>query len=445
MYRRDYAEAVGSTAAVLALGGCVGMDGDNDDSQGESGGDGNGGSGAATVELWHDKGKNPNWNPIFEVATPELNEYLAEDSIEVEVVPYQSTDGYQGALRPVLGQEKGPGVFSYWAGQRLANVVEDGYAQDITDVWDKHIEAGRYPESLKTVFSVDGTAYAVPNQVNYWPVWYNTDVFDDLGVSPPNSWDEFRELTQTIISESGGDTVPVMLPLSPGWTGFIWFEELLARQDLEFYNQLCAGEAKYTDDTAVRALELMGQLQKDGVFGDSSVSFSKGLSELPRGLNNGDYAMTLMGSWVSGVFGGADIDFSKYDWFELPAINRDMDDMLIIEPGPFVIHKDGSSTENLKAVADGLLSTQFRRAWTKELGGIPLNAEVDRSHLGEHMKRLATETAGGEFTLPLRYWENTSPEVAVPASKEMKRIFQNPDDADGIAESLEQIRADVYG
>jgi len=438
MHRRDYTRAVGSTAAALALGGCVGGDGGN----GDSGGNGDGG--VSTVELWHDKGKNPNWNPIFEVATPELNEYLAEDGVEVKVVPYQSTDGYQGALRPVLGQEKGPGVFSWWAGQRLTNIVEDGNALDITDVWDDHIEAGRYPESLKTVFSVEGTAYAVPNQVNYWPVWYNTDVFDDLGVSPPNTWDEFRELTQTIISESGGDTIPVMLPLNPGWTGFIWFEELLARQDMGFYNRLCAGEAKYTDDTAVRALELMGQLQKDGVFGDSSVSFSKGLSELPRGLDNGDYAMTLMGSWVSGVFGGADVDFSTYDWFELPAVNEGMDNMLVIEPGPFVMHKHGSGSENLKAVADGLLSTRFRRAWTKELGGIPLNAEVDSSHLGDNMKRLAAETAGGEFTLPLRFWENTSPEVAVPASKEMKRIFQNPDDADSIAESLDQLRTDVY-
>lgn len=77
-------------------------------------------------------------------------------------------------------------------------------------------------------------------------------------------------------------------------------------------------------------------------------------------------------------------------------------------------------------------------------GCIPLNAEVDSSHLGDNMKRLAAETAGGEFTLPLRFWENTSPEVAVPASKEMKRIFQNPNDADSIAESLDQLRTDVY-
>lgn len=452
MQRRQYLKvASASVFGAAGLAGCSGQSGDGsaDDGQETTGdqtdssGDGSD-TGSQTLELWHDKGQNPNWNPIFEAATPVLNDVIEGDAT-VEVVPYQSTDGYQAALRPVLGTENGPGAFTYWAGQRLANAAEQGYARDISSVWDKHIDAGEYPESIKNVFSVDGKAYAIPNQVSYWTVWYKRSKFEELGVEPPETWDEFRTLTQTIQDESGGDTTPVMLPLNPGWTGFIWFEELVVREDPEFYQQLCRGEAKYTDETSVEALRTMGELQRDGVFGEASVSFSQGLDQIPQALESGNYAMTLLGSWISGVMSGADVDFSQYGWFELPSINPDAGNQLIIEPGPFVLHEGYGDAEALETVADALLTTEFRQAWMEELGNIPVNSDVDSSYLAENMQSLGSAASSGDYDLPLRYWENTSPEVAVPAASEMKRIFQQPDQPERVAENVEQLRQDVYG
>jgi hypothetical protein len=155
--------------------------------------------------------------------------------------------------------------------------------------------------------------------------------------------------------------------------------------------------------------------------------------------------MCLIGSWVSGVFSGADVDFSNYDWFELPSVNSSLNNQLVIEPGPFVMHQGGANEEDLRAIADGLLSTEFREAWITELGGLPLNSEIDNSFLPENMQRLAEETAAGTFDFPLRYWENTSPEVAVPASERMQQIFQNPGNAESIAEQLDGLRQQVYG
>lgn len=455
MKRRQYLKvAPASVVPAAILAGCSGQsDDDGEDSSGDgqdttgeqtdSSSDGNSSSGQ-TFELWHDKGQNPNWNPIFEAATPVLNDIIEED-VTVEVVPYQSTDGYQGAIRPVLGTEDGPGAFTWWAGQRLENLAQQDYAYDITDVWDEHIEAGEYPESIKNVFSVDGKAYGIPNQVSYWTLWYKRSKFEELGVEPPETWEEFRTLTQTIQDESGGDTTPVMVPLNPGWTGFIWFEELVVRQDPDFYTQLCRGDAKYTDETSVEAFRTIGELQKDGVFGDASVSFSQGLDQIPQALESGNYAMTLLGSWISGVMNGADVDFSEYGWFELPAINPDAGNQLIVEPGPFVLHEGYGDGDALEAVADGLLSTEFRQAWMEELGNIPVNSEVDASFLAENMQSLGSAVSSGDYDLPLRYWENTSPEVAAPAASEMQRIFQEPDNAEGVAENVEQIRQDVYG
>jgi ABC-type glycerol-3-phosphate transport system substrate-binding protein len=396
-----------------------------------------------TVELWHDKGQNPNWNPAFEATMPQLNE-LIEGNFQVEAVPYQSTDSYQGALRPVLGSNDGPAAFTWWTGARLRNVANDGYAQDITDVWNERVEAGQYTESMMETFSVDGTAYGIPSQLAYWPVWYNTETFDDLGVEAPSTWSEFTDLCDTIVAESD-DTDPIAMPLGPNWTGFIWFEEILVKQDPEFYNTLCRGEAQYTDDQTLDALTTIREMADDGYFGDANSAFSMGLDDLPNLMENGDYAMMLMGSWISGSWTG-DLDFGKYDWFALPPLDDSLGDQLIIEPGPFVPHSGHEDTDQVTELADKLLSTEFQQAWNEEQGFIPANTEVDTSYLSETKASLADAVASGDYTFPLRYWENTSPDVAVPASSALAQIY-DPSRASpqSVAEELESLRQDVYG
>lgn len=451
--RRRFVQAT-SVFASLGIAGCGGGGGQNTAT--EAGGDdsdGGGGSGTATaggggekatLELWHDKGKNPNWNPGFEAAIPVVNENLSA-SVSVEAVPYQSTSSYQGALRPVLGTSDGPAFFSYWTGARLRNIVQDDFAVDITDVWQKHIDAGEFTESLMEPFSVDGKAYATPSSVAYWPVWYNTETFDKYGVEAPSTWEGFKQVAQTIQDESGGDTAPIAHPLAPSWTGFVWYEDLLVKQNPEFYNELAAGNAKYTDQPSVEALERIRDFAEKGYFGDVNKAFSLGLGDVPKAMEQEDYAMLLMGSWISGSWTG-DLDFSKYDWFALPSIDQSLGKMLIIEPGPFVPHAGHPNTEGVKSVADGLLSTEFQQKWNETLGFIPPNKKVDTSYLSETKSSLAKAVGSGDYSFPLRYWEKTSPKVAVPASKTMKKVYNpNVSTPEKVAQEMEKLRQDHYG
>lgn len=453
MRRRQYIRlTAGASSALMAgLAGCNGQDGgdgsgDGGDGSGD-GGDGSndgsdGGSAQSTMELWHDKGQNPNWNPAFDETVPVINEQ--QDAVTVEATPYQSTDGYQGALRPVLGAENGPGIFSWWTGARLRNLVNDGYALDVTDVWQEHVDNGEYSESMIDTFGTDGSAYSLPLQTSYWSMWYNTETFDELGISPPSTWAEFEQLCEDILSKSGEETTPIAVPLSPSWTGFMWFEEFVARQDPDFYQQLCRGEAAYTDETSVTALETIGEMQQNGYFGKASESFSMALDDLPRALEGGDYAMTLLGDWFSTLF-GENLDFGKYDWFELPPMNDGVGKMLFAEPTPLVPHSGYPDEAAVKDVADAVLSTEVQEAWAKAQNVVPANAKVDTSFLPENKKTLAEAVASGEYSFPLRYWENTSPDVAVPAGQTLKRIHQSPGKAQAIAKEVDKTRQEVYG
>ena len=441
MRRRDYIKLV--PVGVAGFAGCTGDGGQGGSNDSGGGNDSGGSAQRSTLELWHDKGQNPNWNPAFEATIPTLNE-LIEGDFQVEAVPYQSTDSYQGALRPVFGSNDGPAVFSWWTGARLRNVAKDGYAQDITDVWKSHVDAGEYTEGMMDTFSVDGSAYGIPSQLAYWPVWYNTETFNDLDVEPPDTWDKFDQLCQTIVDDSS-DTAPIAMPLSPSWTGFVWYQELLVKQNPDFYNRLCQGNAKYTEQPSVDALARIRQLATDGYFGDVNSAFSMALDDLPNVMEDGSYAMMLMGSWVSGSWTG-DLDFGNYDWFALPPLDNSLGDQLIIEPGPFVPHAGHPATERVTETANKLLSTEFQQAWNEEQGFISANQKVDTSYLSDTKASLAEAVNSGDYSFPLRYWENTSPEVAVPAAKTMAQAYRpNQSNPEAIAQQLEQIRQDVYG
>ena len=50
------------------------------------------------------------------------------------------------------------------------------------------------------------------------------------------------------------------------WPSFIWFEEMVLRTDPNFYVELTAGRAKYTDPTCVKAMQAWQKLIEADYF-----------------------------------------------------------------------------------------------------------------------------------------------------------------------------------
>ena len=421
-------------------GGGGGGDGDGGNDQGGSGtsggSDSSGGSNSGNIAFWHDK---PDWDKGFKSAFGIVED---EESVTTKVTSYGSTDGYQGAIRPVFGTSNGPDLYTWWVGQRLRNIIDDEYAMDISDVWKKHIDNGEYNESLMNQFGADGKGYAVPYYLGYWVVWYNKESFEKLGLSEPKTWSEFEQICEDIKADG---SIPIQVPLgASSWPTFVWFEEFLIRTDPDFYDRLCRGEAKYTDDISVNALEKMAEFQKKGYFGPSNKTFQLESPSDVNQLNEGDYVMRANGDWLSGVYTGAGLDFSNLGWFVLPNMNESVGNRIVIEPGPIVPHAGTKDTELTKAVVDVMLGPEFQAKINEELGFAPVNKKVDPSFLGENKANLVKSINEGDFKFSLRYWENTSPDVAVPATQTLEQLFKFPDRVNKVAEEIDRIRQRVY-
>lgn len=86
-----------------------------------------------------------------------------------------------------------PDIFVTAAENKL-EVIENGYAIDIS-----HLPVfARMSDTFKNTYAKDGKIYAFAPDAWIGGLFYNKKIFQEVGVSPPNSYSEFLELLKTL-------------------------------------------------------------------------------------------------------------------------------------------------------------------------------------------------------------------------------------------------------
>ncbi|MBI3961386.1 MAG: extracellular solute-binding protein, partial [Deinococcus sp.] len=263
-----------------------------------------------------------------------------------------------------------------------------------------------------------------------------------LGLTPPTTWEGLLELGRNL---SAAGVTPMAVPIGDGWPGFIWFEELIFRQDPDFYYRLVVGEEKYTNDLVVRALDTIGQLVQTGFFGDPNTTLVLTIPDMLRGLVEERYAMVLIGDWISGSFAASGADFGAYDWFVLPNLNPSLGQLMVAETGPLAASATGPNVDAALQALDAWMSPQAQEAWSLAIGLIFTNARSDVSQLADNKARLLNAVNTQGITVINRIWEAAPPQVIVPASSVMGRIFAEPNNAASIAQEIQGLADAFFG
>ncbi len=55
---------------------------------------------------------------------------------------------------------------------------------------------------------IDGTVWAVPDLASARAMYYNKDIFDEVGIAVPTTWAELEDDCQAILDYYGGDVYP---------------------------------------------------------------------------------------------------------------------------------------------------------------------------------------------------------------------------------------------
>lgn len=225
------------------------------------------------------------------------------------------------ALDRQLNLERPPDVITgFIGGASLERYITAGKIAPLTDVWDEEDLGSAYPESVADLAKVDGTPYFVPLAAQWNPVFYRKDIFNQLGLQPPDSWDS---LLQACHKLSDAGYTPIT-DSAASWTppNARWFSILdLRLNGPAFHQQLMAGEISFDDQRVRNVFDHWLEMLDAGCFApaDQPGSWFQAVNQ----ISDGRAAMFNIGEWLY-EFITPDIK-QNLDFFRFPTLNPTID------------------------------------------------------------------------------------------------------------------------
>jgi multiple sugar transport system substrate-binding protein len=369
-------------------------------------------AGAKTLKLANDK---VTWKAWF---VSEGKAAAQAVGVGWDAVEYADTTSYQAAIRTSGRTSKVPDLYSWWSGWLMKEIVDAGFAADVTSLWNKHANA--YGKGVRASFTFNGKTYGAPLYISYWAVLYNKHIFKDNNLTPPKTWADLEKINETL--KSNGVT-PFGATIDGRWPGFIYFEEFLVRSNPDLYTRLMAGKAKYTDPGVVKAMNMWGDWIGKGYFTDpSSLTLGTGASNFSSYFKQGKVGMVQIGTWFEPSLVGAGlkpgVDFGS---FIMPMINAKAPKVVIFESGPLVVAEHGANKADALKALDYFMSRKGQTAWVKATGFVSPRSDVASTSPAD---RLLTATIQHQGYRQLnRYWEATPHDIVEVAVDQFDKFM----------------------
>lgn len=262
-----------------------------------------------------------------------------------------------------------------------------------------------FPGSARGAWSTDdGVLYGVPFVGVTHGVYYQKDVFEEYGLTPPETWDEFIDICETL--DAAGETVFAQ-GTKEGWP---LYEVIFSGLGANFYGgeaarqALMAGDLKMTDDQFVYAFEKLNELQPFLPTGYEGIDYVS----MQQMFGTGQAAMFIGGSWEIGIFEDLGSSEAEIGWFAPPVENAgdQLSYCFHVDAG-IGVNKDSENLEAAKRYIEWTATPEFAQLFMEELPGFfaytPGNYELSNS-LAQEMISAAD---GADITVRT-VWEKLS-------------------------------------
>lgn len=162
----------------------------------------------------------------------EINRLFNEKYPDVEIVvarnPMTSGD-INDLLRPALGADRGPDVVNVETGiPFIGPIVRDGHFMELTDVWEERGWNENLFPMARDVPDYSGRIFGVGTEVEYVPIYYNVDMWNELGLGDePQTMEELEEIL-AYLRENHPDVTPMAFAARDWWpnsnfmTSMLW-------------------------------------------------------------------------------------------------------------------------------------------------------------------------------------------------------------------------------
>ncbi|WP_424933311.1 ABC transporter substrate-binding protein [Amaricoccus macauensis] len=391
---------------------------------------------SGTLKIFSDM-SNPAPRAVMEELAAQFDEMHPDLTVELTII---DREAYKTQIRNFLTANP-PDVANWYAANRMRPYVNAGLFEDVSDIWEDP-EISENLASTKGAMTLDDKQWGVPYTYYQWGVYYREDIYNELGLSEPTTWDELKSNCQAIL-DSGRKCFTIGTKFL--WTAGGWFDYLNMRTNgYDFHMALTNGEVEWTDERVKATFANWRELIDMGAFIDNHQSYS--WQEALPFMTNGDAAAYLMGNFAVAPLREAGLSDDQLDFYQFPVINPDVE---LAEDAPTDTFHIPSGAENKEAAREFLKFVVSADVQTEinagdKLGQLPVNAQSavgDDEMLIQGFEMLSSNSPGGVA----QFFDRDAPaEMASVAMEGFQEFMVFPDNLDDILARLEQARGRIY-
>lgn len=379
---------------------------------------------------------NPAPRAVMEGLVAEFGALHPDLTIELDVI---DREAWKTQIRNVLSASP-PDVINWYAANRMRPYVEAGLFADVSDLWDEpEMEA---LASTKGAMTIDGAQWGVPYTYYQWGVYYRSDIFADLGLEEPTTWEEELANCQVLL-DNGVKCYTIGTKFL--WTAGGWFDYINSRTNgYDFHAELARGEVPWTDDRVRATFANWQQLIDMGAFIDDHQTYS--WQEALPFILNGEAAAYLMGNFAVAAMREGGLTDDQLDFYQFPVINPDVD---YAEDAPTDTFHIASGAQNVEAAKEFLrfvtsADVQTRINASDGLGQLPVNANAsvdDDKFLQQGFEMLSNNAQGGIMQF---FDRDFDAEMASVGMEGLQEFMVFPANLEDILANLEATRQRIY-
>ncbi|MDQ0243602.1 raffinose/stachyose/melibiose transport system substrate-binding protein [Bacillus fengqiuensis] len=301
---------------ALLLAGCSG---------GKSTSSNSGSEGAKELTFWSFETEK---REQIQKSVEEFNASHKDIQIKAEFI---DNEAFKTKMKVAIAGNKLPDIFPYWSGATFETLVDAGVVGDLTEHLDQDTEFKNkvLPGGLET-FSYDGKTYGIPLTLSSVQLWYNKEIFEKNGLTPPKTYDELLEVVDKLNTKN---ITPITVSGKDRWPVLHWYSYLAHRiGGNEPFEKAKNGEIDFTEASFVDAGQKLKELaiEKKGF-----VNGFLGIDNSAAGsvFMSGKAAMYLQGDWALADFVKDEKFTKKVGFVPFPKIEGGNDDEHIFHGG----------------------------------------------------------------------------------------------------------------
>lgn len=377
---RKQALALAAAVALFATA-CAGQDDDPetdaaDAAEDEDSGDSDEGSdeGASdepvTIEWWHNS-NNPPGRDVYEQAAEDFMAANPHVTIEINA---QAHEDMVTRLEAAMQAGDMPDIFMERGGGELLAKVDAGLIKDISD------DAAETIDKLGgsvAGWQADGRTYALPFNLGVVGFWYNTELFDQAGISePPETLDEWVTAVEAL-KDAGIE--PVSVGAGDEWPAAHYWYYAALRQCAQDVLSEALANLDFSDECFVRAGETVQTIVEAEPFnaGYLTTVAQEGPTSASGLLATEKVAMEMQGHWEPGVMQGLTEDGEglgdKTGWFPFPSVPGEEGDPGAVLGGGDAWAVAADAPDEAVDFIEYLLSDELQQTFAEESMGLPVN------------------------------------------------------------------------